>query len=205
MNNHEKYNIKLASEVNIDALSTFYKLAYPDRHKLIFKYMKWYYRTSLFNLEPLVIEIDNEIVGHAGMMSSYLNELGLIPWFSETVKNIVPGTSWVLAFLVLILIYFYSHYFFASNTAHVNSMYMPFLAVAVAVGTPAVLAALVLAFFSNLFSSMTHYGTGPAPVFYGAGYVDMNTWWKLGFLISLVNIVIWVGIGGLWWKVLGLW
>tara|TARA_B100001750_G_scaffold193346_1_gene164345 strand:+ start:131 stop:961 length:831 start_codon:yes stop_codon:yes gene_type:complete len=139
------------------------------------------------------------------MMSSYLNELGLIPWFSETVKNIVPGTSWVLAFLVLILIYFYSHYFFASNTAHVNSMYMPFLAVAVAVGTPAVLAALVLAFFSNLFSSMTHYGTGPAPVFYGAGYVDMNTWWKLGFLISLVNIVIWVGIGGLWWKVLGLW
>ena len=73
MNNHEKYDIKLASEVNIDALSTFYKLAYPDRHKLIFKYMKWYYRTSLFNLEPLVIEIDNEIVGHAGMMSSYLS------------------------------------------------------------------------------------------------------------------------------------
>ena len=139
------------------------------------------------------------------MMSSYLNELGLIPWFSETIKNIVPGTSWVLAFLVLILIYFYSHYFFASNTAHVNSMYMPFLAVAVAVGTPAVLAALVLAFFSNLFSSMTHYGTGPAPVYYGAGYVDMNIWWKLGFLISLVNIMIWVGIGGLWWKVLGLW
>ena len=86
MNNHEKYDIKLASEVNIDALFTFYKLAYPDRHKLIFKYMKWYYRTSLFNLEPLVIEIDNEIVGHAGMMSSYLsynNNIYKSIWFID--------------------------------------------------------------------------------------------------------------------------
>jgi len=30
--------------------------------------------------------------------------------------------------------------------------------------------ALILGFFSNLFSSMTHYGTGPAPVFFGAGF-----------------------------------
>jgi len=27
----------------------------------------------------------------------------------------------------------------------------------------------------------------------------------MGLLISVVNIVIWVGLGGLWWKVLGLW
>ena len=84
-------------------------------------------------------------------------------------------------------------------------MYLPFLTVAVAVGTPGVLAALVLAFFSNLFSSMTHYGTGPAPVFFGAGYVDLSSWWKLGFLISIVNVFIWLGFGGLWWKILGLW
>ena len=66
-------------------------------------------------------------------------------------------------------------------------------------------AALVLAFFSNLWSSMTHYSTGPAPVFWGSDYVEMGTWWKVGFLISLVNIVVWLGVGGLWWKLLGLW
>jgi DASS family divalent anion:Na+ symporter len=139
------------------------------------------------------------------MMASFLNELGLIPWFSETIKNLVQGTDWVSAFIILALVYFYSHYFFASNTAHVSSMYVPFLAVAIALGTPAILAALVLGFFSNLFSSMTHYGTGPAPVFYGSGYVELNTWWKLGFLISLINILIWVGVGGFWWKLLNLW
>ena len=28
---------------------------------------------------------------------------------------------------------------------------------------------IVLAFFSNLFAGMTHYGTGPAPVLFGTG------------------------------------
>ncbi len=100
------------------------------------------------------------------MMATQLNQLGFIPWFSETMGEMVAGYDWQFAFLVLALVYFYSHYLFASNTAHVSAMYAPFLAVAIAVGTPPMLAALVLAFFSNLFSSMTHYGTGPAPVLY---------------------------------------
>jgi DASS family divalent anion:Na+ symporter len=139
------------------------------------------------------------------MMASYLNKLGFVTWFSQTIGKTVQNIDWVPAFLILCLVYFYSHYLFASNTAHVSSMYAPFLAVAVAVGTPAMLAALVLAFFSNLFSSMTHYGTGPAPVLFGSGYVDMGTWWRLGFFISVINIIIWMGAGGLWWKILDLW
>jgi len=139
------------------------------------------------------------------MMATYLNELGLIPWFGETMGAAVGDISWRAAFLILSLVYFYSHYFFASNTAHVSSMYGAFLAVAIAVGTPPMLAALVLAFFSNLFSSMTHYGTGPAPVLFGSGYVEMGMWWKLGGLISVINIIIWMGLGGLWWKVIGVW
>lgn len=67
------------------------------------------------------------------------------------------------------------------------------------------MAALTLAFFSNLFAGITHYGTAPAPIFYGSGYVELGTWWRLGALISVVNIGIWLGVGSLWWKVLGLW
>jgi DASS family divalent anion:Na+ symporter len=139
------------------------------------------------------------------MMASFLNELGLIPWFTKTVQGMVGGVDWRIAFLVLCLAYFYSHYLFASQTAHVSSMYEAFLSVAVAVGTPPLLAALVLGFASNLFSSLTHYGSGPAPVLFGSGYVELSTWWKLGFLASLINILIWLIAGGLWWKLLGLW
>jgi len=139
------------------------------------------------------------------MMASFLSKLGFIPWFSDTMGGLVGGMNWVVAFLILALVYFYSHYLFASNTAHVSAMYAAFLAVSIAAGAPPLLAALVLAFFSNLFSAMTHYGTGPAPVLYGAGYVELTDWWRLGFIVSVINIVIWLGIGGLWWKILGLW
>jgi len=103
------------------------------------------------------------------------------------------------------LVYFYSHYGFASTTAHVTAMFPAFLAVAVAVKAPPYLAALTFAFFSALNAGITHYGTGPAPIYFNAGYLDQKTWWKLGLIISFVNIVIWIGVGFPWWKVLGLW
>jgi DASS family divalent anion:Na+ symporter len=139
------------------------------------------------------------------MMASFLNELGLIPWLTKEAQWLVGGVSWNIAFPILCLIYFYSHYLFASQTAHVSSMYGAFLAVSVAVGTPPLLAALVLGFASNLFASLTHYGAGPAPVLFGSGYVELSTWWKFGALASVINILIWLIVGGLWWKLLGLW
>jgi DASS family divalent anion:Na+ symporter len=139
------------------------------------------------------------------MLATHLNEKGMVDWFSGSISGAFEGWGWMGAFLLLSLVYFYCHYFFAGNTAQISSMYAPFLAVALAVGTPPLLAALVLAFFSNLFSSMTHYGTGPGPVLYGAGYVKLVDWWRLGAIVSVVNIIIWLGVGGIWWKVLGIW
>jgi di/tricarboxylate transporter len=54
------------------------------------------------------------------------------------------GLSWQPAFGVILVLYFYSHYFFASGAAHIGAMYTAFLAVARACGTPAMLAALAL-------------------------------------------------------------
>jgi len=67
------------------------------------------------------------------------------------------------------------------------------------------LAALLLAFFSNLNAGLTHYATGSAPVFFNAGYVGQGVWWRLGFVISVLNAILWIGAGGIWWHALGLW
>jgi DASS family divalent anion:Na+ symporter len=138
-------------------------------------------------------------------MANFLNRLGLIPWFSHAVGDRLPGTTWVVEFLALCLVYFYSHYLFASSTAHATAMYGAFLAVALAIGTPPAFAALGLGFCNALMGGTTHYGGGPAPVFFGAGYVSVGDWWRVGGLVSVLNLVIWVGVGGLWWKLLGLW
>ncbi|CAN1200120.1 Dicarboxylate transporter 1, chloroplastic [Linum perenne] len=140
-------------------------------------------------------------------MAGYLNKYGLITWFSETVVKVVGGLglSWQLSFGILVLLYFYSHYFFASGAAHIGAMFTAFLSVASALGTPPYIGAMVLSFLSNLMGGLTHYGIGSAPVFYGAGYVPLAKWWGYGFVISIVNLAIWLGIGSFWWKFLGLW
>jgi divalent anion:Na+ symporter, DASS family len=138
-------------------------------------------------------------------MATYLGQLGLTAWFTREVGSILGGTGWVTGFSGVVFVYFYSHYFFASNTAHVSAMYAPFLAVALALGTPPLLAALVLGFSSNLFASLTHYGTAPAPILFSSGHVPLGTWWRVGAIVSIVNITIWVGIGAAWWRLLGLW
>ncbi|WOK92411.1 dicarboxylate transporter 1, chloroplastic [Canna indica] len=140
-------------------------------------------------------------------MAGYLNKYGLITWFSQTVVKFVGGLglSWQLSFGILVLLYFYSHYFFASGAAHIGAMFTAFLSVASALGAPPLFAAMVLSFLSNLMGGLTHYGIGSAPVFYGANYVPLAKWWGYGFIVSIVNILIWLGVGGFWWKTIGLW
>ena len=138
------------------------------------------------------------------MMASFLKEFGLIAWVSQQLGGFIDGFSWPLAFCLLSVVYFYNGYFFASKAARASAMYAPFLSVALAVGTPPMYAVLVLAFLLNLSGCLTHYGTAVAPIYYGSGYVDVRVWWKIGFILSLVYIPIWLGVGGLWWQFLGL-
>lgn len=104
---------------------------------------------------------------------------------------------------LLILVYFYSHYFFASTTAHITAMYAAFFAAGVALGAPPMLLALALAFSSSLMMSLTHYGTGTAPIIFGSGYTTLNEWWIAGAVMSVVNLLLLAVVGGIWWTVLG--
>lgn len=139
------------------------------------------------------------------MMADRLLQVGVVKQLSEVAFRYVHGWPAIGALVALILIYLYIHYGFASMTAQVTALYPGFLAAALANGISPVVAALSLAYFSNLNAAMTHYGTGSAPVYLGTGYVSQRTWWKVGFLLSLVNVALWLGGGLLWWKLLGWW
>lgn len=138
-------------------------------------------------------------------MAEALGQTGLTRRFAEAAAGLTTGWKWWLALASLLLIYFYAHYVFASITAHATAMFVPFLIVILAAGTPVNLAVLSLAYFSNLGASLTHYGTTPAPIYFGAGYTTQRTWWTLGLITSIVTIVIWSLVGFTWWKILGYW
>ncbi len=138
-------------------------------------------------------------------LATFLEKLGLISWFAKSVSAGLVGISAAPAFLLILGLYMYSHYGFASMVGHIVALYSALVAVMVLAGVPPYLAALSMAYASSLCGSLTHYAAGPAPIYFGSGYIKQHTWWKLGFYISIINLVIWIGIGPIWWKVLGLW
>ncbi|CAO2814767.1 unnamed protein product [Amaranthus hypochondriacus] len=142
------------------------------------------------------------LVGMAGQ----LTHLGIVSWMSGCVANGLKAMnlSWPAAFGILQASYFFVHYLFASQTGHVGALYSAFLAMNLASGVPGVLAALALSYNTNLFGALTHYSSGQAAVYYGAGYVDLPDVFKMGFVMAVINAIIWTVVGGFWWKILGL-
>ncbi len=142
-----------------------------------------------------------------GLMSlaTGLNKSGFIKWAAKLIGGGMAGMDGMMVLFMLCLIYMYAHYMFASLSAHVAAMYAAFCAVAVAAGAPAGLTAMALGSLTGIMGSLTHYATGPAPIFFGAGYLSQNEWWKIGFIVSILTVLCFLGVGPMWWKIIGLW
>ncbi|MBM4193949.1 MAG: DASS family sodium-coupled anion symporter [Gemmatimonadetes bacterium] len=138
-------------------------------------------------------------------MAEAIGRSGITEKFAQTAAGYTEGLAWGVALAILLLVYFYAHYGFASITAHVTAMFVPFVAVLIAAGTPPLLAVLLLAYFSNLSAALTHYGTTTAPIYFGANYISQKDWWRLGLYVSFATIAIWSTVGLAWWKILGWW
>lgn len=141
------------------------------------------------------------------MIASFLKKLGLINWFSRNVEFFIKNLNinWAISSILLILIYLYSHYFFASTTAHIMAMFAAFLSAGLSLGANPFLFSMIMASASSLMMSLTHYSTGTAPIIFGSGFVKLSEWWKTGLIISISNTIIWIVIGSIWWKILGYW
>jgi divalent anion:Na+ symporter, DASS family len=124
---------------------------------------------------------------------------------AKSIGVLFGDSGWVMLFAVALLIYFYAHYFLASITAHLLAMYPPFLALLILKGAPVGLVAFAFACFTNFSAGLTNYGTTPSPMFFAQGYATMRDWWRIGFVCSIVNILIWSTLGFGWWKLIGVW
>lgn len=142
------------------------------------------------------------------MMANQLKKLGFTSWFGnligDSIGSTMHGTSWMIILLLLNAAYFYTHYFFASGNAQIAALYAVFLGVGLHLNIPAAPMALMLAFTSSLYCSLTQYTHARGPILFGAGYVPTGVWWRTGFIISLFNQAVFLTVGLAWWKVLGL-
>ncbi len=138
-------------------------------------------------------------------MATYINRLGLIAWFTKTVSGHFSGFPWLATLIILLLIFMYSQYAFAGLSAHITAMFPALAALALAAGTPPLLTVISFGVVGNLCGCLSHYASGPSPIFYGSGYTDLRTWLKLGFFFSVLHMTLYMAMAFAWWKVIGFW
>lgn len=151
----------------------------------------------------------NTFMWFAGIVSlaNGMSQEKLFTWLGNVISHSVNFAGFN-QFLVLLGILFLSvivRYLFASTAAYVATLMPVFYTFGALAHLPAVPLVLMMAASSMLASVMTHYGNALGPILFGTGYVDQATWWKLGHVVTVVGLIIWLGTGMVWWKVLGLW
>lgn len=143
------------------------------------------------------------------MLAGELNKAGVIGWFSAGLRSGIEssGMGWLPAAAVLVLVFLFSHYLFASTTAHISAMLLAFLSVGAHLVPGAYLVPflLMMAAASCIMMTLTHYATGTSPIVFGSGYVGMGRWWFVGLVMAVVELAVFATVGLLWWKVLGYW
>lgn len=138
------------------------------------------------------------------MLSGCLSNLGIINWMKSYIEHALINFSPTGTTIFLCLVYFYIHYFFASATTHIAVLFPTFLALLIGNGMPSTLSALILSFLSILSSGVTQFALSSGPIFFSPGYIKTQTWWYIGFVLSVIYLLIWSIVGGVWWKVIGL-
>jgi DASS family divalent anion:Na+ symporter len=138
-------------------------------------------------------------------MANLLSSHGTIAWFADLAQGEVSGMSAMAAMIVLAVVYFYAMYGFSMLTAHISAMAVAFLTVLLSVGAPPQASVALIAAFSNVCACLTFYSTGPVIVYFGFGYVPAGKWFRLGAIVSVVHMFVWLLVGMGWWKVLGWW
>lgn len=139
------------------------------------------------------------------MMATMLGKLGVTQFLAEALGGLASsmGLGEISVMIFLSLAFLYAHYFFASTTAHISAMFFVFYSAGLALGAPPLLYAFIMITSSNIMMALTHYATGTAPVIFGTNYVTLKRWWGVGFVISVVDMLVMISVGLVWWKFLG--
>ena len=128
-----------------------------------------------------------------------LNRVGFIKWFAESVAKHMSGFSPATAVILLVGVFFLTHYMFASVTAHVTAVLPVMIAVGSAIpGMPMQRYALALCLSLGIMGIITPYGTGPSPVYYGSGYLPSGDYWRLGAIFGFLFLALFLAVGVPW-------
>jgi citrate:succinate antiporter/L-tartrate/succinate antiporter len=120
-------------------------------------------------------------------LASGLNEIGFINWVATGYAKPLAALSPGFAMILLVTLFFWIHYFFSSITSHTAAVLPVVLAVGMAIpGLSMPTLTLICIYSLGLMGVISPYATGPAPMYFGSGYIGKGDFWKFGLIFGLV-------------------
>ena len=119
-------------------------------------------------------------------------------YLGQRLADALGGFGPISVYLVLMLAYILLHYLFVSQTAHLLALFGVFLDVGTKGGVPLPLMAFGLLFASSYFSVITPQGGSQNIIFAASGYLTQRELYKLGALITLFFLAVYLLIGSPW-------
>jgi len=120
-------------------------------------------------------------------LSSGLNEIGFIKWVTEGYAKELAGLSPLTGMILLVSFFFWIHYFFSSITSHAAAVLPVVLAVGSGIpGLSMPTLTLLCVYSLGLMGVISPYATGPAPMYYGSGYIGKGDFWKFGLIFGVI-------------------
>jgi L-tartrate/succinate antiporter len=128
-----------------------------------------------------------------------LNRVGFVTWFAKRAAAPLAGYAPLTVMILLTILFFVTHYMFASITAHVTAMLPVMLAAGAAVpGVDPRMFAMLLCYTLGIMGILTPYATGPSPVYFGSGFIPRKDFWRLGAIFGFVYLAALLAIGVPW-------
>jgi L-tartrate/succinate antiporter len=116
-----------------------------------------------------------------------LNRVGFVAWLTRSASLRLSGLAPGVVMIALVALFFFVHYFFASLSAHTTAVLPVVLAVGAAVpGLPIEKFALLLCYSLGMMGVLTPFATGPAPAYFGSGYLSRREFWTMGLVFGLI-------------------
>ncbi|HEY7088440.1 MAG TPA: anion permease [Tepidisphaeraceae bacterium] len=130
------------------------------------------------------------------VLADGLAKVGVIDWVGRAVSTLLAGHSPIVVLTMFVVLFFVVHYMFASLTAHATALMPVMLAAGVSVpGMPVRTFTMLMCFSLGLMGVLTPYATGPAPVYFGSGYIERRAFWRLGFIFGLIFLIVLLVVG----------
>jgi len=127
-----------------------------------------------------------------------LVKVGFVDWLANSIKPGLQSLPLTIAIILVVALFWWLHYLFASLTAHVTALFPVFTLVLTGLGVPGKTAALLLGGTVGLMGIISPYATGPAPVYYGSGYIESRKFWLLGLVFGVIYFIVYIVIGVPW-------